>query len=318
MNDMAAIVGSIPFIDGASIARATPMPLLIEALRQAFAYPRHDAPIRLNADMTSTKSLLLMPAWKDDGRLGTKIVTIDALRRPSISSIYLLMEESGRPLALFDGARLTRRRTAAASVLAAQFLARPNARSLLILGTGALVAPLIEAYFSAFALERIRIWGRNAANADRVAAEARCSGYPAEAVTNLPAAFADADIISSATLATNPIIQGQWLRPGTHLDLIGAFRPDMVEADPECFARSSIFVDTMEGALQEAGDLIGAIAAGATSEDKIVGDLNGLCSGDVIGRLDSSMITLFKSVGTSIEDLVAADLVLERLGHSIA
>jgi ornithine cyclodeaminase/alanine dehydrogenase-like protein (mu-crystallin family) len=303
--------GSIPYLDGAAVAEATPFPALIGALRTAFAARTHHAPERLNTDMGGA-TLLLMPAWRDDGVGGVKIVSVDPRERPSIRSTYMLSDRlGGPPVAILDGTMLTRRRTAAASALAASHLARSDSRTLLLIGTGALIQPLVEAYGCSFAFERILIWGRDPAKVAAAVETNRPSGYPIEGCTDLDAAIAMADIISTATLATTPLIQGAALRPGMHVDLIGAFRPDMCEADGVCFARSRTFVDTRHGALSEAGDLIQAIAAGHISAEAIEADLAALCDGSHRGRDgDAEAITLFKSVGTGLEDLAAARLAL--------
>ncbi|WP_428682460.1 hypothetical protein [Sphingopyxis sp.] len=304
-------MATIPWYDGEAVARATPMPALIAALQRAFASGDYHAPPRLAADMDGA-SLLVMPAWKGRERVGTKIVTVDPRARPSIQSTYILSDRaSGRPIAAIDGAMLTRRRTAAASVLAASRLARPASATLLAIGTGALNAPIIEAYASAFALKNILVWGRDADKAEAAASAARALGYPAAAIATIEAGLAAADIVTAATLATEPLIAGAALRPGMHIDLIGAFRPDMCEADAESFARARVFVDTHEGAMEEAGDLQQAIAAGAIRADAIEADLAALCSGSHPGRGDDDQaITLFKSVGTAIEDMTAAELVV--------
>lgn len=311
---MTGAMATIPWCDGEAVARATPMPALIAALRRAFASGDYYAPPRLAADMDGG-SLLVMPAWKRDERVGTKIVTVDPHARPSIRSTYMLSDRaSGRPIAAIDGAVLTRRRTAAASVLAASRLARPASATLFVIGTGALNAPIIEAYASAFTLEHILVWGRDPAKAEAAARAARERGYPATPIETIEAGLAQADIVSAATLATEPLIAGAALRPGMHIDLIGAFRPDMCEADGEAFARARVFVDTHQGAMEEAGDLLQAIAAGAIGADAIEADLAALCSGAHPGRgEDDAAVTLFKSVGTAIEDLAAAELVVRSV-----
>ncbi|MBW8294327.1 hypothetical protein [Sphingopyxis sp.] len=308
---MTGAAATIPFYDAEAVARATPMPALIAALRRAFASGEYHAPSRFAADMGGA-SLLVMPAWKGSERVGTKIVTVDPRTRPSIQSTYILSDRvSGRQIAAIDGAVLTRRRTAAASVLAASRLARPASNTLLVIGTGALNAAIIEAYSSAFGINQIMVWGRDADKAETAACAARAQGYPAAAIATIEAGLAAADIVSAATLATDPLIAGAALRPGMHIDLIGAFRPDMCEADAEAFARARVFVDTHEGAMDEAGDLQQAVAAGALGMDAIEADLAALCSGAHPGRgMDDKAITLFKSVGTAIEDLAAAELVV--------
>jgi len=302
---------TIPYLDGAAVAAATPFPALIDALRAAFAEKSYRTPHRLNCDMDGA-SLLIMPSWRADGPGGIKIVSVDPRERPSIRSSYLLSDQLGsRPVAILDGTMLTRRRTAAASALAASFLARPDSRVLTLIGTGALIQPLAEAYASRFALDRILIWGRDRTKADGAVAEAQAAGLPAEAAADLDIAIAAADIVSSATLANLPLIRGRNLHAGMHIDLIGAFRPDMCEADGDCFACARLFVDTREGTLAEGGDLIQAIESGHTRADAIEADLAALSDGTHTGRDgDDSAITLFKSVGTALEDLAAARLAL--------
>jgi ornithine cyclodeaminase len=304
----------IPFIAADEVERFTAMPALIAALRAAFRTGRYQAPARYACEMSDTASLLVMPAWNEATRMGVKIVTVDRAARPSVRSNYVLLDRAtSHPLAVIDGATLTRRRTAAASVLAANFLARPDSRRLLLLGTGEMIPPLIEAYASIFQIESVMIWGRDANKVSKVVDEARARNYPVEAASDIEAAIKQADIVSSATLATTPLIAGAALLPGMHVDLIGAFRPQMSEADGLAFKRARVFVDTHEGALSEAGDLLQAIAGGHIAADDIEGDLAALCSGTHAGRSnDRDAITLFKSVGTALEDLATAELVFDR------
>lgn len=305
---------SVPLIDALTVEQLSPMPELIAALQRAFANGGHRSPPRYAQDMSDTSSLLLMPSWNERSRLGVKIVNVDRVARPSVRSSYVLLDRAtARPLAVLDGATLTRRRTAAASVLAATFLARPDSRCLLLLGTGAMIPALIEAYTGAFPIETVLIWGRDPQNAATAVAQARAKDINANAVTDIKAALTEADIVSSATLATSPLIHGADLRSGMHVDLIGAFRPEMCEADGLCFARSQVFVDTYAGAMDEAGDLLRAIAGGHLSADAIAADLAALCQQKHAGRAnDRETITLFKSVGAALEDLAAAELVLEK------
>lgn len=305
---------SVPLIDAATVERNTPMPALIAALRSAFACGGYQSPPRYAQDMSKTSSLLIMPSWNEGTRLGVKIVNVDRIARPSVRSSYVLMDRAtARPLAVMDGATLTRRRTAAASVLAASSLARPDSRRLLLIGNGAMIPPLIEAYTSVFPIERVLIWGRDQENAKAAVTRMPAGNYSVEAVPDIASALAQVDIVSSATLATSPLIKGEDLRPGTHVDLIGAFRPEMCEADGVAFARSRVFVDTYAGAMDEAGDLLQAIASGHFNAEAIQADLTALSQGRHIGRgADREAITLFKSVGAALEDLAAAELVMER------
>jgi ornithine cyclodeaminase/alanine dehydrogenase-like protein (mu-crystallin family) len=287
---------------------------LIPALREAFRAGAK-APLRHRHDIAqpdgSVAALLLMPAWRG-GRLGVKVVSVfpnNGMRGiPSVSASYLLCDgETGQHLALIDGGELTRRRTAAASALAGAFLAREDAASLLIVGSGHVGALMAAAYQVVRPIEHVRIWNIRAAGAERLAAQLRADGFLAEPARDLAAAVAEADIVSCATLAREPLIRGEWLRPGTHLDLIGGFTPAMREADDAAVQRSRVFIDT-DAALAEAGDLIDPIAHGVLRRQDIAGSLFSLSRGEAPGRRDASEITLFKSVGSALEDLAAAAL----------
>jgi alanine dehydrogenase len=215
-------------------------------------------------------------------------------------------------LACLDGSELTRRRTAAASALAARELAREDASSLLVVGTGKLAPMVIEAHAAVRPITRVCIWGRNPEKARQLAA-AYADRFETEAVTDLEAAAREADLISCVTLSTEPLIRGEWLATGTHLDLIGAFRPNMRETDGECLRRGEVFVDTFAGARGEAGDIHQAIDEGAFDFDEIRADLAELLLAKQPGRSSDDAITVFKSVGASLEDLAAAIEVWEQL-----
>lgn len=257
--------------------------------------------------------LLLMPAWRPAGRVGIKLTTVNVHAAPSVRANYLLLDgPTGTALSLLEGAMLTSRRTAAASALAADYLAPRDAMTLLVVGTGALALHLIEAHASVRAIRRVLVWGRDLDKARSVAEAAAGAGFTAVMTPDLATAQAEADIVSVATLSQNALISGALLRDGQHIDLVGAFKPDMCEADPATFARARIFVDTEPGVMSEAGDLLQAIAAGTISPSAIEGDLASLCRGDHRGRDgDAGAITLFKSVGASLEDLAAAELVTD-------
>ena len=255
-------------------------------------------------------TLLLMPAWGAAGGLmGIKLVTVFPGNRArglaSVGSSYLLCDaDTGQHLALLDGDTLTARRTAAASALAASFLARPDAAHLLVVGAGHVAALLPEAYAAIRPLRRVTVWNRSPAGAAVLAERWRAAGLDAHATTDLPGAVAQADIVSCATLATAPLVHGAWIRPGTHLDLIGGFTPAMREADEAAVRGARAFVDT-HVALAEAGDL-----AGLTPAD-LAGSLTELCRG-APGRISATGTTLFKSVGTALEDLAAAGLLWRK------
>jgi len=222
--------------------------------------------------------------------------------------------ESGEPLAAIDGRVFTLWRTAASSALAARFLARENAENLLMVGAGALAPYLVRAHASVRPIRNIAIWNRTRERAAALAAELRSQGFDSKAEDDLEAAMRAADIVSCATLSPTPLLRGSWLRPGMHIDLVGGFKPTMREADDETLKRARLYVDTRAGALKEAGDIIDPLRRKVIREQDIRGDLFDLCRGRVKGRESADEITLFKSVGTAIEDLATAILIWSRLG----
>jgi ornithine cyclodeaminase len=185
-------------------------------------------------------------------------------------------------------------------------LARPESSRLLLLGSGKVAHALAEAYAACFPITDIAIWSRRGENAARLAGQLAAHGLPARAVAEPD--FGAADIISAATLANEPLIPGAALKPGTHLDLVGAYRPDMREADALALKRALLVVDTRAGGLAEAGDVVQAITEGAFTADHVVADLAELCRGAHPGRQSADQITAFKSVGWAGEDLAAAVL----------
>jgi ornithine cyclodeaminase len=309
-------------ISAQEVAGALAWPALIERLADTFRHgveapPRHHhAMHRPDGEAT----MLLMPAWEQAGYIGMKMVNVFPQNAnaglPAISGLYILCEgQHGTPLACIDGSALTSRRTAAASALAARELSRQDASSLLVVGTGKLAPMLIEAHAAVRPIRKVRIWGRNPDKAAALAERFR-DRFDCEPVNDLETAVPAADIISCATLSTEPLIRGEWLQPGSHLDLVGAFRPTMRETDSECVARSEVFVDTYAGAMGEAGDLLQAIDEGAFSETSMRAELAELIRGDKHGRTSDEAITLFKSVGASLEDLAAAIEVWEALENN--
>jgi len=309
-------------IPAADVETALDFDSLVERLRQAF---RRDiqVPTRHHHSLTegaepgpNDGTLLLMPAWS--GRhIGVKVVTVfpdNATRNlPAVMGSYLLLDgRSGAPLALVDGPRLTAKRTAAASALASSYLSRPDCERLLMVGTGTLAPELITAHAAMRPICNVLVWGRNADKAGRLAKRLDRKKFRVAPTTDLEGAVRGADIVSCATLATEPLIHGDWLQPGQHLDLVGGFRPDMREADDACIRRARVFVDTRAGACKEAGDIVQPLDSGVLQRDDIAADLFDLTRGARAGRRFYDQITLFKSVGTAIEDLAAAELALER------
>jgi ornithine cyclodeaminase/alanine dehydrogenase-like protein (mu-crystallin family) len=305
-------------IDSASTRAALPFAALIDALERMFASgcqvpPRHVHTVGDGKGAGGT--VLIMPAWHGD-YMGIKTVNIfpgNADRGlPGLFSTYVLYSAAtGEPLAQIDGNEITSRRTAAASALAAKYLARRDARRLVVAGSGRVASLIPEAYRAVLPIEEVTVWSRNHEAAQRMAGQLNLPGCSVAASADLAQAVRAADLVSCATLATDPIIQGEWLAPGSHLDLIGGFTPAMREADDACFAGSRLYVDTGE-ALQKSGDLLGPMSRGVFAADDVAGTLASLCRGQG-GRGNGEQVrTVFKSVGTALEDLAAAILVYER------
>ena len=292
-----------------------------EAMRGGFVAPhRHHHAIERAGEPEATH--LLMPAWTESASraglyLGAKIVNVfpgNAARgRPAVAGLYVLQSgRTGETLAVMDGTRLTLWRTAAASALAARHLARPDAKRLLVVGAGALAPYLARAHATVRPLTAITVWNHRPEGARRLAAALAAAGLNASASADLEGSVAKADVISCATLATAPLIEGRWLKAGQHLDLVGAFSMGMREADDEALRRARVFVDT-EAACTEGGDVAIALKSGVLSRAEVVADLPALCCG-AEGRRTADEITLFKSVGAAIEDLAAAILVWRKAG----
>ena len=307
----------LPYISAAQVHAALDYALLADALRAAFR-EGCTAPLRHVHDVTGEGDrLLLMPAWSAGRDLGVKLVTVYPRNRArgvaTVSALYLLLDgASGHPRALIDGEALTLRRTAAASLLAAGYLARKDSGVILIVGTGALAPHMAHAHCAALSQARVLVWGRNPAHAQKLAADLRAGGLAAQAIADLERGLAQADIVSCATTATEPVVRAAWVRPGTHVDLVGGFTPQMREADDALVAGAEIFVDTYAGALKEAGDLVQPLQRGVIARESVRAELAELVSGAQAGRQGADEITLFKSVGTALEDLCAARMVFAR------
>ncbi len=308
------------WIDSSGVHSALPYQALVERLRAAFQQnvevpERHHHELRCKSSQDGI--LLLMPARRAGAAMGVKIVSVfpDNPKRdlPAVSGVYVLLEaDNGRLLGLLDATSLTLRRTAAASALAASFLARPDSSRLLMVGAGALAPHLVRAHAELLPIRSVTVWNRHPEKAAGLAQQLGAEGLDVKASRELEGPARSADLISCATPSTEPLIRGEWLRPGVHLDLVGGFTPEMREVDDEAVLRSRIFVDTRGGALQEAGDLLDPISREVIGPERIEADLFDLCRGKHPGRGSSDDITLFKSVGTALEDLAAAEMVVEK------
>lgn len=309
--------------DAAEIDAALSYPALIDILDDAFrseviAPKRGQYAIERPGEENAI--LLTMPAWSgpdvDKPYIGTKIVSVffgnGRRNLPGVMGAYLLMDgETGAPLAVMDGNRLTTWRTAAASALASRYMSNPEASRMLMVGAGALSPFIIKAHRSVRPLTEIAIWARRPEAAEAVVAELAKDGIEARATIDLEGEARTADIISCATNATEPLIHGHWLKREAHLDLIGGFTMQMREADADALHRARVVVDSSK-AIDEGGDVAVAIAEGSYSADQVSGTLADLCHGRIAGQIEGGGITLFKSVGVALEDLAAAIAVWDN------
>ena len=308
-------------LDQAELDRILTFPALVERLRNAFAgnwttpLRHHHGMPGLDHDGSAIENtLLLMPAWTGPGSenyVGVKLVAVypgnGQVGLPSIHGLYYLIDgNTGVPLATMDGARMTVWRTAAASALASTYLSRPESSTLTMIGAGALSPFMIRAHMAVRPIQEVFLWNHNIRRAHELSEQLRSEGLPVTSHPDLVTAVGKSDIVSAATLTTTPLIFGKWLKPGTHVDTVGAFTPSMRETDDELVKLASIFCDTRTGALKEGGDLAIPISQGVISPDDVVADLHDLTRGTHAGRTSSDEITYFKSVGTALEDLAGA------------
>lgn len=288
---------------------------LIKALKHGFSSKdilvpqrhHHDFP---NPETGADTTLLLMPAWHPGKEAGVKIATVspenDNYNLPAIQAVYVLLNAvTGTLKATMQAKSLTAKRTASASALASSFLSRTDSSSLLMIGTGALSTNLIRAHATVRPIKNVFVWGRNLEKAKAVCDQLKDEKYNCKVLETITDKVSEVDIISCATLSKIPLVFGKYLNAGQHIDLVGAYKKDMREADDEVIQRASVFVDALAG-LYESGDVAIPLENGILKEEEIRGDLFSLCSGKNKGRIDTKEITVFKSVGHALEDLVAA------------
>jgi alanine dehydrogenase len=311
-------------LNAADIQALAPMPELIASLRRAFGAAAMVPPRQVlrTPGGGGDRLLLFMPAYDCAGGGMVKLSSVHPENPrqglPTFQGVIVVFSESGAPLAILDGAAVTRRRTAAASALASSFLSCADSSHLLIVGTGSLAPSMALAHASVRTISRISVWGRRFERAEVTAADIGLlvpQSTAVRAVESLADAVSAADIICCATSSALPVLAGRWLKQGAFVDLVGSFSPLKREADDEVVRRARIFVDTCEGALAEAGDLLDPIARGIITRQCIVAELADLVSGRNPGRAGTTEITLFKSVGTALEDLAAAQLIVARAAN---
>jgi len=309
------------FLSADDMSEAADMAQAIDWMRGAFeqvSSGEATVPIRMNMGMPEQRGeLLLMPVHLPrEKRIGAKTVAVfggnPSRNLPLIQSLMMVWDgETGRPLAVMDGAWLTALRTGAASGLATQLCAQEDASVAAIFGAGTQARTQLEAVTAIRPIEKVLVFNRNRENAEifcqEMSARLQLEVCPARS----PADLAQAQVLCTATLATRPLFSPEHVRPGAHINAIGAYRPDMVEIPAELVAQARLFVDERKACLEEAGDLMQPIASGLISPEHVVAELGDLCAGTVPARTGPEQITLFKSVGNAAQDLAAAAAILD-------
>ena len=303
-------------IDNTFIENNTVFLELISALRSGFASNSIIVPMRHhhdfpNPEVGADSTLLLMPAWNPSKNSGVKIVTVSPengqFDLPSIQGTYIYFDaKKGTIKSILEAKSLTAKRTAATSALASSFLSNKKSSSLLMIGTGALSTNLIKAHAAVRPIQNVFVWGRNLDKAQVLCDALAHERFSVQPIEHIEDKISKVDIISCATLSKDPLVKGRYLRNGQHIDLVGAYKKDMREADNETLSKASIFLDTYQGGLKESGDIVIPINEKVITQDSIKADLFELCSNKKQGRTDTDQITVFKSVGHALEDLVAA------------
>ncbi|WBX74061.1 ornithine cyclodeaminase family protein [Tenacibaculum pacificus] len=295
---------------------------LISELKSSFSSQDTIVPMRhhhdfANPEVNADSTLLLMPAWTPSKTAGVKIVTVSPENSqfdlPSINGTYIYLDAvKGTIKAILEAKSLTVKRTAAASALASSFLSIENASSLLMIGTGALSVNLIKAHASVRPIKNVFIWGRNFSKAQAICETLKDEDFTITAIENIEEKISDVDIISCATLSKNPLVFGKYLKAGQHVDLVGAYKKGMREADDETITKGAVYVDTYQGGLKESGDILIPLQTGVLKEEDINADLFELSSSKKTGRKTDEEITVFKSVGHALEDLAAANYFYKK------
>jgi ornithine cyclodeaminase len=313
---------SLPHYTAAQVATLLDLPGCIAAVRQAMAdYTASDLeqPLRQIATLEGGKMLASMPGMLAAPHgVGAKLITVfpDPARsgRAAHRGVVVLFDrDSGEPVCLADAGEITERRTAAASAVATDALARADARRLLIMGTGLQARSHIAALAEVRKLEDIAVWGRNPATAEDLARAVRSeTGMPLRAVADARSAVAQADIICTVTASAKPVLLGEWVRPGTHINLIGSSYAGPVEVDDMLVARARYVADTRRSVLAAGAEFLSARAAGLIDDAHIVAEIGEVLLGRVAGRRTPDEITIYKSLGHVVQDLAATDYVHQR------
>ncbi|MFK7788303.1 MAG: ornithine cyclodeaminase family protein [Phycisphaeraceae bacterium] len=290
-------------------------PDLVDALQSAYAGSFSMPPRQvflLDDEPSNHDAFAVLPSWNDELIAVKSFTYFPDNPKPEYASLYskilLFDRKHGEPLALVDGTSVTFWRTAGISGLASRLLSREDSKTLLLLGTGNLAPYIIKAQLSVRPIDRVMVWGRTPENAQAIAEQSASENESVrfEVADDLEAACSDADIIVSATGSHEPLVLGDWVTPGTHTDFIGNHHATKRECDTALVVKSKVYADSYVNCFKEAGELLVPIAEGAITKDHVVGELTEMCSGAVKLRDSDDEVTLFKSIGMALSDLVGA------------
>jgi len=308
-------------LDADTLMQAIPFTQLADELAEL-----HREPIGLVDEMLmeskdaddNTSHFFIRTGWQPEKAVGAKVITVfprnnQAGDWPSIQAVYILFEGiNGSPLACLDGTALTWLKTASDSALGSKLLSRSDIDYMLMIGAGKMAPHLVRAHCAVRpSLRRVTVWNRTPEKAQALCAQlgTQIANVEFSATGDLQAAAGSADLICSAIACEEPIIHGDWLRPGTHLDLIGAYTASMREADDACLRRGSLFVDARETTIHHIGELMIPLSSGVISEDDVLADFADLCQQRHPGRSSDDEITIFKNGGGGHLDLMCARLL---------
>ena len=312
------------FISADQVHSICSFPELVSELESAHREPPTDSKdlflTNIEPEYSLTNVLLVRAAWNHGSVLGLKAATTfpqNTLNSnlPSVHAIYSLFDGvNGMPIAIIDGTSMTYYKTAADSALGSKYLAQPGITRMAMVGAGAMAPYLIQAHCEILgSISHVTIWNRTQSRAQALAQSLKLSEVQIEVSNDLESTVRNAQIVSSATMTKAPIIDGQWLAPGTHLDLIGAFTPEMREVNDEAITRSKVFVDSRKSVIGEIGEITIPIETGVMREEDVIADLYQLCSGSVRGRTSELDITLFKNGGGGHLDLMTAQFIFRQI-----
>jgi len=307
-------------ISAEEVHSALSYPELVDSLQEAYGgkYSMPPRQVFLLDENTNNDAFAVLPSWNDQF-IGVKAFTYfpeaEAPYKSLYSKILLFNREHGEPLALVDGTTVTFWRTAGISGLATRLLSREDSETMLLLGTGNLAPYIIRANLSVRPLKRVMVWGRNLAKAEAVVEtmQKEFSNVEFSAIEDRQTACSEADIVVAATGSHEPIVLGEWIKPGTHTDFIGNHHADKRECDTDLITKARVYADSRVNAFKEAGEILVPIKEGVFAKEGIVAELSEMCRGDAVLRENEEEVTLFKSIGMAMSDLVGAGLAYNEV-----